>query len=226
MRAIHIWKLCLRKCQMNKSNIDIRIMGCHRRDENISKLVSDLYLSKDAVVYDNRPSGGDAMYTARKAWLSESDEIFTHRLVLQDDVEVCENFLPIINTIVRTHPNCVISLINFIAPVNYPNYKNTPYYKVDLISGCGIIMPKYVIKPCMQWCKESTNEVLKPHDSLMISKYCREHDVTMITTIPSIIQHYDDDTLLHQTYTWKRISKNYSPTPQADWTNTSILLPR
>lgn len=211
---------------MNNMNVNIKIMGCHKRDENIHKLLSELCLSKENIVYDDRPFGGDAMYTARKAWLSESDEIFTHRLVLQDDVEVCENFLSIINTIVRTHPNSVISLINFMSPVNYPNRKNTPYYKVDLISGCGIIMPRYVIKPCMQWCKESTNESLKPHDSLMISKYCREHGVSMITTIPSIIQHYDNDTLLHQTYTWKRISKNYSPTPQANWANTSILLPR
>lgn len=211
---------------MNKTNIDIRIMGCHKRDKNISKLVSDLHLPKENVVYDDRPSGGDAMYTARKAWLSEPNYPFTHRLVLQDDVEVCENFLLIINTIVRAHPNRVISLINFMTPVNYPNHKNTPYYKVNFIPGCGIIMPKWVIKPCMQWCKESTNELLKPHDGLMISKYCREHSVTMITTIPNIIQHYDNDTLLHQTYTWKRISKTYSPTPQADWTNTSILLPR
>lgn len=206
--------------------VDIRIMACPKRAENVNKLLQKLDLPEEAVTWDDRPEGGDAMYTARKAWLHPMPENAAHRLVLQDDVDVCENFKEVVEKIVKSHPKRVLSLINFLQPSNHPNYNNTPYYRVFNMAGCAIVMPKEIIEPCMQWCDESTDEVLKPHDDLMISKYCREHNQMMVTVIPCIVQHPDDDSLFDKTYAWKRTSLMYDEHADADWKNKSILLPK
>ena len=203
--------------------IDIRIMASPKRADNIKKLVNKLGIGEEQVTWDDRNGGGDAMYTARKAWLHPMPEEATHRLVLQDDVDVCAGFVDIVNKIISPHPQRGIALRNFLQPSNYPNYNNTPYYRIYNMAGCAIIMPKEVIKPCIKWCDESTDEILKPHDDLMISKYCREKNIMMITVLPCIVQHFDNDTLLGKTYNWKRTSLNYDSFGRGDWTNKSIL---
>lgn len=206
--------------------VDIRIMASQKRAGNVASLLRKLRLEDTAVIWDDRPEGGDAMYTARMAWLYPLADGATHRLVLQDDVDVCDDFIHIINTIAETHPCRAVTTISFISPSNWPNYDNTPYYRVNNMPGCGIMLPVPVIKPCMDWCDSSTDAALKLHDDLMISKYCRNHRVMMIAVLPCIIQHPDDDTLLHQIYSWKRTSRYYNEHAQADWSNKSILLPK
>ena len=205
---------------------DVRIMASHQRDENVRKLCLDLKLGYDAVTWDDRVEGGDAMYTARKAWLEPLPPGATHRLVLQDDVEVCNDFIRVIDTIVNTHPSRAITCINFLHPSNFPAYNGTPYFRVMSMPGCAIILPKSIIRPCMDWCDNSKDQVLKPHDDLMISGYCREHEIMMVATWPSIVQHPDNDTLLGKKYAWKRTSSSFDVDARADWTNPSILLPR
>ena len=206
--------------------IDIRIMASPKRADNVARLLQKLNLSSDAVTWDDRPNGGDAMYTARKTWLHPLPEGATHRMVLQDDVEVCKNFAQIVSIIADTHPHRVITGIHFLQPSNYPNYNNTTYYRVNNMPGCAIMMPVSTIEPCMAWCDASDDMERKPHDDLMISKYCQEHNVMMVCTIPCIVQHPDDNSLFGTVYTWKRYSRLYDPYARADWTNKSILLPK
>lgn len=206
--------------------IDIRIMASPKRAENVQKLLSKLGLTSDSVTWDDRPNGGDAMYTAKKTWLHSLPERATHRLVLQDDVDVCGNLKDVVERIIKAQPNKVISLINFLHPLNYPNAYNSPYYTVHTFAGCAIIMPSQIIKPCMKWCDESDNEVLKPHDDLMISEYCQIHGVPMLTVLPCIVQHPDKDSLLSQTYDWKRTSDLYDEKANGDWDNKEIVFTR
>lgn len=204
--------------------IDIRIMASPKRADYVKELVNKLGLSEDIVVWDDRPNGGDAMYTARKAWLYPLPEGCTHRLVLQDDIDVCEDFIKHATAIADRHPTHVVSLICFNEPTNYPNKKNTPYYKIkDNMSGCAIMLPVDIIKPCMEWCEESNDEILKPHDDLMISKYCRDNNILMVTIIPSIVQHLGGyESLLNIEYGWNRKSKHYNPNPEVDWSVHSV----
>ena len=206
--------------------VDIRIMASPKRTDNVNKLLEKLNLPADAVSWDDRLNGGDAMYTARKAWLHPLPDGATHRLVLQDDVEVCDGLTDIVKVIAETHPKRVVSLIHFLQPSNHPNYNNTPYYRLKNMPGCAIMMPVEIIEDCMKWCVESDDEILKPHDDLMISKWCKDHDVMMVGTVPGIVQHPDEDSLFDKTYTWKRTSRLYEEHPVAEWRNKSILLPK
>jgi hypothetical protein len=74
--------------------IDIRIMAHPMRKDNVLKTLRTLNLSPSVVSWDDRPAdkGGDAIYTARKAWTCPLPLDCTHRVVLQDDILLCDNF--------------------------------------------------------------------------------------------------------------------------------------
>lgn len=203
------------------STVDIRIMASPKRKEKVERLLESLKLPESQVAWDDRPEGGDAMYTARKTWLSPIPDWATHRVVLDDDVLVCDNFLNIVEQIAATHPDCAVGLCNFVGRTNYLDL-STPYFRTHSMCGCGIMLPKPIIEPCMEYIDEFPDSELKKIDDYMISKYCFESKITMLTVLPTIIQHPDEDSLLPAVYSWKRISKNYDELGRGDWLNRQI----
>ena len=202
--------------------VDIRIMASPKRETNVKYILNKLKMSDDIVVWDDRPNGGDAMYTARKAWLSPIDKDTTHRLVLQDDIDICENFIENVEEIAKRNPDNIVSLINFLNPTNYPNKRGTPYYQVSVVPGCAIMMPSYMITNCMDWCDNYEDKSLAIHDDLMISKFANTNGVKLVTILPCIVQHCGAESLLSIKYSWDRICKNYDPNPNVDWSIHSI----
>lgn len=203
-------------------SVDIRIMASPRRYQNVSKLLDDLNLPEQAVTLDDRPNGGDAMYTARKAWSHPFTKDITHRCVIQDDVEVCENFIDIIKQIALVQPCSVISLINFITPRHYPSKNGTPYYQTTSLSGVAIMAPIDIIKPFFEWCDKNQDHMFRQHDDLMITEYCRTHYINMLTVYPNIVQHLDGESLLPTKHSFPRVSLSYDRHATANWTNRSI----
>ena len=195
--------------------LDIKLMAHPSRAEHVQKMLNQLGLPDSIVVWDDRPQGGDAMYTARKAWSLPLPDDCTHRLVLQDDLELCDNFVQIAEQISNRHPTYAISLINFNKKPKNPDHV-FPYYLTSILSGCAIMLPKDVIQPCMEWCKTASEEVAL-HDDLSISCYCLKHGVIMITTSPSLVQHLNHASLLPYKYTWERVALDFEKEPRADW---------
>lgn len=75
----------------------------------------------------------------------------------------------------------------------------------------------------MKYIDEFSDNELKKIDDYMISKYCFENNITMLTVLPTIIQHPDEDSLLPVAYSWKRTSKNYDELGRGDWINRKIV---
>ena len=198
--------------------IDIRIMAHPSRRENVLKVLEQLNMDESIVVYDDREYGGDALYTARKTWLSPVPLGTTHRLVLQDDVLLCDNFLSIICDIVNTLPDKVLSLFNLI-PYDLIKDRECCYKKYETLAGQAIIMPVIYIKECWQWIDANCGEC--KHDDIMISKYCKHHGIGLFTTIPPIVQHLGDteyQSLLPAKHIGLRISTTYVQHPTDDFT--------
>jgi hypothetical protein len=121
----------------------------------IEKTAKKLSVSEENIFYDDRPNGGDPLYTAKKAYLSDCGNA-THLICLQDDVEVCNNFKEICNKIITMHPDKVISLFpfNYLKQTEELDNLKSPYIKTFLVSGQGIIMPTKYIKSCFEWIDE------------------------------------------------------------------------
>lgn len=127
--------------------VDVRIMAVRaRREKFILPLLESLGLSEDeTVIYDDRGRKGDAMYNAKRAWMSPGDNDATHRIVLQDDVELSSGFLEIAEKCADNFPLAVFSFFNTriddcsFSPV-------TPYVKVR---GCGVYGQAIMMPKCM-----------------------------------------------------------------------------
>ena len=200
---------------------DIRIMASPKREERAKALARKLGLPPDAITWDDRPGGGDAMYTARKTWLHPMAEGATHRLVLQDDVIVCDGLPEILPEIIESHPRDVLTLItlDWRPRLLAENRDDSPYFPILELPGCAILMPAVCIAPCMAWCESDPYPELRLFDDRMISAWCREQGQRMVAVLPNLVDHPDDGTLLPYQYPWKRSSCTYRQQPMGNWRN-------
>ena len=135
--------------------LDVRIMGVKTRRALIAEIIASAGLDPSCIVFDDRGEngGGDCWYTAKKAWLAPLPEGTTHRLVLQDDVLVCDNFVQICDKIIEVFPEVAWNLYN--GPWVRAEMKKTasPYinFRGCKCGGPAIILPVQHIKPMIEW---------------------------------------------------------------------------
>lgn len=198
----------------------VKIYGVESRRTCIDSIVEKLSIPEDCIFIDDRPNGGDVMYTAKKAWLSDHGDA-THALILQDDIEVCDGFLDICKTIIDTHPDKIVSLFpfQFLRKDERLNNISTPYVATFGLSGQGIIMPVEYIKPCFDYIKIVYNDDVA--DDTGIASWAFSTRTDIITTIPAILQHIGDISALDENRPIRR-TVYYDPNPVADWTNEEI----
>lgn len=163
--------------------VSIRIFGVPERMECIRKNQKRLCIPDELVFIDENHEG--CVPTAKKAWSYPTDKEFV--LVLQDDVELCDNFLKYLNTIVEVQPDAIISLFSFQlarrASVNrVPSV--SPYVEIRQVTAQGLIMPTAYIQPCLESWKEGIDG-----DDTNITEWAKENGIRMLTTLPATIQH-------------------------------------
>lgn len=176
---------------------DIKLYGIHKRDENILKCKQQLGLSDQDIFYEDRPNGGMPFHMADKTWNSQMQDGITHRCVIQDDVELCDNFREHLDRIVTAQPNQVISLcqLDYKKKYDYIDNLTTPYVTMaHVIGGCSLVLPQKYIKPCFDWCKETFPDIENgnPHEDTAIALWAYRFGVPIITTIPCTVQHIGD----------------------------------
>ena len=214
--------------QQNNYKYDIRIMAHPSRKEMVKNILGQLGMSEDIVIYDDRKFGGDAIYTAEKAWKSPfTENDITHRIILQDDIILADNFLEKCKDIVNTVPDNPISLSNtFIAGLPEYKYKSCCYFITHEIWGVGIIMPIKYIEPCWNWInsQKGTDNYCKC-DDIMIMRYFESQNINAYTTIPCLVQHISDakhESLITAfgdlNYLGDRISTTFEKCPNDDFT--------
>ena len=201
---------------------DVHIYGVHARDSMISAIVAKLNIPSVNVHYDDRSNGGGTLYTAKKAWLAPIPEGVTHRIALQDDVEVCDHFLDIAEQIVVAHPKSIISLFpfDFMRRFSALEECDTPYFEPCTLSACGIIMPIDYIQPCFNYIKQRYNDACD--DDYGIRDWARYNGVQILTTIPALIQHLGDDSIANKGSPIRR-TVYYEQNPKANWASQKVM---
>ena len=207
---------------INNYKFIIKIYGVESRRDMINSTAQKLCVPEDNIFLDDRPNGGGSLYTAKKAYLSDHGDA-THVVFLQDDVEVCDNFRDICEQIIQTHPEKIISLFPFDYQDNSDELNNlsTPYVNVYTLSACGVIMPVEYIKPCFDCIKEAFKDQIA--DDSGIQNWAMSKNICMITTIPSLIQHIGDKSIICSDAKIRR-TVYYRKNPVADWSNKDIYI--
>ena len=173
---------------MNK--VDVKIMAVRPRRKMVLAMLEQLGLPEDGTgIYDDRPNGGGTLYTCRKCWEAPIPNGVTHRLVLQDDVLLCDNFLEIMNNIVNVHPEFIFTL--YCPRLRFEDaLPDSPYI---IIKGCntwgpGNMMPVKYIKPLFEFVDAELGHDF-PFDDGIYSWWAQKEMVHIASTIPSTVQH-------------------------------------
>lgn len=208
---------------------DIKIYGVKKRLPMIEKTVEKLGLDWDDVIFDDRENGGDAYYTARKAFLSALESGADHAIILQDDIEVCNNFREIASEIIETHPDKIIALFPWDAYLKrkfrqYPKLKGqTPYIRNRYwITGCGFIIPTKYIPLYLDYA-ESTKYDKDFLEDTALFNWANENDITILNTAPALIQHLGEQSLVFGKDSVNRTTKYYEKNPIANWKTELVI---
>jgi hypothetical protein len=201
---------------------DVKICGVAARLPHIQKTMQVLNLSEEDVFLDDRPNGGSAFYVTRKALLAPRNENITHRVLLQDDVELCNNFTDIVRQIIETHPDKIVALFttdSYVKPLIH-KLQGTPYIQNNsAVSGAGFIFPVKYTESYLFWCQGYNNENIA-EDVAMFS-WAGVKKIPILNTVPSLIQHIGDESVLLKDAPIRR-TKYFQENPVANWESKII----
>ena len=204
--------------------VGIKIVGVHERDAMITAMNNELRLPDADIVYDTREGGGYAFPILKQAWLAPYAEGETHRVVLNDDLEVCEGFHEICEQIAAAHPYCIVSFFSTYYNSSYCDEEiaalQTPYVTHDRgIFGCAIMMPKDVAIECMSYTDEHYPGI--KFESHAFHQFALERGIPVISTLPCLVQHLGDDSLVDKHLPIRR-TERFVKHPEADWSCSDV----
>ena len=167
------------------------------RSDNVVKMLNDLDLPESIVSWADDPNGG-AMSTARKAWQTPFPEGCTHRLVLQDDAELCDNFKEIAEIVASKHPD---EIVTFCHEKEFDTDER--YQPFELTMGVALMVPVkllddfwwFVEKRVPLFAGHFAEDVLK-RDTSCMRMWLRYRHIPCITTVPTLVQHIGDVSLV------------------------------
>lgn len=204
--------------------VGIRVTAVESRRAMAEHLQQRLDLPDEHIIWDDRPQGGNAMYTVKKAWRDPLEEGETHRVVLNEDVEVCNHFHSICEQIAQTHPDCAMVLFTTaLDGRGYDEYVRnlqTPYVDHAIgLFGCAIMLPTARIGECFGWIEQNCDPDI--WDNAGILAWLRHCGLPIRTTMPLLVQHIGDDSLVDPTMPIRR-SERFEMDPVADWSCSDV----
>lgn len=178
--------------------LDIRIMGVKSRMPLIRTLADRLELHPENIVLDDRGpnGGGSAWYNAKRAWSLPFGDA-THRMVIQDDVIVCNDFLSICSTIIEQFPDAAFAFSGGAWIRTDMRKTDSPYVRLkgSCISAQAIILPVQLIHDMIAWSDDIFGTEYR-HDDGRIGWYLAYHNIPTYTVIPSLVEHLQIDSVI------------------------------
>ncbi len=192
---------------------DIKIMGCAKREANIAYLCNKLNLSFSDVAMDWVMSG-NPLLTSMQAFRMPYKTGVTHRCVIQDDIDICEDFSSFINTLVELYPQSVFSLYCQTSKLlNYADGSVMP--TGGAVHAPAIIMPLALIEDIYnQWQATCPDYI---HDDRYYSRYFKQHGIQVLTTKPCLVTLTDMPSELKHNGMFKNIAYSPSSPMELNW---------
>lgn len=207
--------------------VDIKIVASRHRQEMAENLRDTLELTDQDIFYDESTETGNPYLPVKQTWLLPHEEEVTHRVVLNDDVQVCRGFKQIIEQMAQSHPECAFSLFTMAFDGDcYNDFisgLDSPYIRHDWsMWGCAILLPIGIVEECFNYIDAVFSEdALESHGILSFLKH---KQIPVLSTIPITVQHIGDDSLYDPGLPVRRSSR-FEENPTADWTSTQIENP-
>ena len=101
-------------------NLSFKLYGTRAREQTIRKLANSLSLCSKDVFYDEQATGKFPFELMRTVWTTDRNNSETHRVILQDDIDICNGIQNISYQIANAHQDKIISLF----PYDYQTKKD------------------------------------------------------------------------------------------------------
>lgn len=206
---------------------DIKIYGITDRKDQILKNKEILNLA-DSDVNMIEKDGKFCYDLAKQTWLLPWEEDVTHRLVLQDDAELCPDFKRRLQEVIEARPDDIIFLtaLDFDKECEEANNLESCYTPLRYaIQGCAIVIPTKYIKDVFDWSEKiyglHAMETGEMHEDMAIVRYGIKHRLKVLITVPSLTQHIGDHSQLFG-YTNPTRTAYFKDWDKADYTNSKI----
>ena len=207
--------------------VDIKIVASRQRQEMVENLRDTLELTDQDVFYDESSETGNPYLPVKQTWLLPHADGVTHRVVLNDDVQVCSGFKQIIEQMAQSHPDCAFSL--FTMAFDGESYNDfisgldSPYIRHDWsMWGCAILLPIGIVEECFNYIDAVFGE--DALESFGILSFLRHKQIPVLSTIPVTIQHVGDESLFDPNLPVRRTTR-FEENPTADWRSAKIENP-
>ncbi len=156
-----------------------------------------------------------AWQSAAAAWSGVADSA-THHLVVQDDVELCANFVDVVHEAARMFPDCAVS---FFAEWGC---KTASLIRVAALMGAGWVegVDKYVHTQVLLLPAAAARALgrhLSAHDDhsepedVLVLRFLRQEGLRHLVPSPNLAQHRDLPSLTGNTWQGPRLSVQYDP---------------
>lgn len=130
----------------------------------------------------------------------------THRLIVQDDAQLCRNFLPAIHRLIEARPASIICLFVAGRPVGSSRRLRRAAQEglrwiqmnpQDWVPVVATIYPAVHVAELADWpdrkhrTRPPLRETHRKSDDFIVGLYARENRVPVWATVPSLVQHPD-----------------------------------
>lgn len=167
--------------------LSICIMTHPKRLNYAKSLFNQLSIYKDinvSIVNDINSEGHS--FNGFQAWLNY-DLNSTHHLVLEDDVQLCNNFIEKVYEIINVNNNELISLFHIKNKQIQLFKEKYNYCPMNRISwNQAIILPTKLVIQMFDFIK---NDFEYKWTDDFLTAFCKEYQIPMLLTIPNLVQH-------------------------------------
>lgn len=167
-----------------------RIIAVPERQIYANKLISDLGLSDDIVMYDNDHNG--CIWNAVRAWSAFREEPeATHWCVMADDTDVVNNYLQLEKICVEQFPDAIWTFYGQMGKSQRP--QNTPYIRLTgcNVRGIAFLMPVRLVEGYVNLCREMWEKYNYKRDDGCARIYAFLNNIPVMTTIPSLVRSHE-----------------------------------
>ena len=164
-----------------------RRLGVERIIEKIGPHNIQSLLEDFNIIQDWKQKGVWA--TAKTCWVAGMLSKSTHHMIIQDDVIICNDFLPATLKCIETFSESPIGLYANRKICEEAREKDYRWVQIpDGVWGQGIILPKNLIQQFLEWEHKHIKAEFKFDDS-RLAMFLVEKKIPVMCPMPSLIEH-------------------------------------
>jgi hypothetical protein len=170
--------------------ISVALMTCAGREDSAREVLDQLDYDNVWIQKDEHLEG--TVQNGFKSWEASRKMPSTHHMVLEDDIDLCRDFIPTVKRAVAARPRSIISFFGMSKVI-----ASAPRWAVGrtISWNQAVVMPAFMGRDFVRWSKFHLRDM--KFFSTVLGMYALAHDLPIYYTNPCLVEHRlpEDSTL-------------------------------